>query len=63
MERLIIIDDQTQLPQNFFFGKHFRVSIGLGFLLVFYFGSHTKNTKGTTKFSQYDVTIIIINEL
>ena len=47
----------------FFLGKHFRVSIGLGFLLVFYFGSLTKNAKGTTKFSQYDVTIIIIDEL
>ena len=31
--------------------------------MVSYFGSLTKNAKSTTKFSKYDMTIIVIDEL
>ena len=53
--------------QHFFFGNILGFN-WVRFLLILYFGSHDKNekgkcTKGTTKYSQYDVTMTMINEL
>lgn len=65
-ERLIIIDYLTHL-QYIFFGKQFRVSIGLGlywsYILEVLLEMKKKYAKTIIKCLQYDVTIIVIDEL
>ena len=51
---------------SIFFLKHFRVSIGLNFywypILRVLLEMKKKNIKDTTKWSQYNVIMIVINE-